>query len=263
LENPRHITSADRGPAIDPAALVATPYDGFTVFGTLRSFMSSSYAISEVWVYAADDEPGLYDTQVAYTYPDFYKPTWGEVFDHLAYQIRGRWEWNPQNRQFKFSRSDLAPLFSVTLEPGWRREDRGLYVWHAPKDQPMGMDIYYFGHFTGDAALYKKVRENFAFSLISKWPTPPTIDDMKPEKVAGAEALYLRADTPRPGGLWRQWSFVLNGHAFLIVSAGPKETEAQIGTQVDRMVKSFQMREVAATQPATKPGAQAPTRSPN
>ena len=71
-------------------------------------------------------------------------------------------------------------------------------------------------------------------------------------KVAGADALYLRCDTPRPGGLWRQWAVVVDGHAFVIVSAMPKDREATVGPAVDKMVASFAVRK-PTTVPTTAP----------
>jgi hypothetical protein len=259
-ENPREITSKDRGPDRDPRQFASQPFAGIPLFRTFRSFMSGLYAVADVWVYADGDEQKLYDTQLAYTYPEFYTPTYGELFDHVARQMRCNWEWNPTNRQFKFARTSDEPFFSVMLEKGWRREDRGMYVWHAPPDQDFGMDIYYFGHFTGDAALAKKVRQHFAEQQVSMWPTPPTVKQMTESKVGAdkVDALYLRIDTPRPGGLWRQWSFVTAGHAFVIVSAMPKEKEAELAPQVDRMVQSFELthRAPATTRTAsTQPSA--------
>jgi hypothetical protein len=256
VENPKRITSADRGPDIDPAEFVSTKFSGIPIFRTFRGFMSGSYAIADVWVYAANDDPAMYDAEVAYPWPEFYTPTWQEVFDHVARQMRCTWSWNPRNRQFKFERTDAEPFFGVTLADGWRREDRGLYVWHAPKDQNFGMDIYYYGHFTvsadddEDREVIKKARAYFAVGQVSNWPDPPTEQEMSTVQVAGVEALYLKIDTPRPGGVWRQWSFLVDGHAFVIVSAMPKDREAQLLPAVEKMVASFQ---VHAPPPSTSP----------
>src|SRR5687768_10819247 len=70
------ITSKDMGPDIDPAKLAASRFSGVPLFATFRSFMSGSYAIAGVWVYAENDDPAIYDARVAYVYPDFYTPTW-------------------------------------------------------------------------------------------------------------------------------------------------------------------------------------------
>jgi hypothetical protein len=251
MENPRQITSADRGPDIDPLKLAASKFNSVPLFRTFRSFVSASYATANVWIYAADDEPALYDSPVAYTWPKFYSPTWGEVFDHVARQTNCTWSWNPQNRQFKFERSNAPPPFGVTLPENWRREDRGLYIWHAPKDQNFGLDIFDFGQFTpppDDADFPKKLREHFAMINLTHWPTPPTIAQMQMVKIGGADALYLKTDTPRPGGIWRQWSLVIDGHAFLIVSAMPKEREAELVPVIEKMVGSF-----AFHPPTTRP----------
>ncbi|MDB5292714.1 MAG: hypothetical protein JWL69_3955 [Phycisphaerales bacterium] len=245
---------SDTGPDIDPVKLAGEKYSAVPAFRTFGSFASSSYAFAQVWVYT-DGGQALIDTEVAYAYPTFYRPTWGEVFDHVARQMKCKWSWDPKFRQFKFDRSDAAPPFGVKLADDWTREDRGLYVWHAPKGQGCGMDIYYFGHYTidpKDAELAKKVRTHFALRSVADWPNAPTEQQMSMVKVAGADALYLKTDTPRPGAVWRQWSFLLDGHAFLIVSAMPKEREAAMSADVDKMLKTFVMTP-AATQPAAKP----------
>ena len=245
VESPRHITitSADIGPDIDPAKLAAQPFNSLPLFGNFSVFMSGSFAVAQVWVYADNDEQALHDTRLSYTFPEFYKPTWGEVFDHVGRQMRCRWEWNPKNRQFKFYRSDAEPFFGVKLAEGWRREDRGMYVWHAPKDMQFGMDIYYFGHYTAAADkpnLMQKVREHVAMMAAKPLPNAPGLDAMKLTKVGDADALYLE-HAPRPDALWRQWSVVVDGHAFLIVSAMPKERAADIRPPVDEMVKTFKL----------------------
>jgi hypothetical protein len=245
IDNPKQVKSTDRGPDVDPKKLAASPYNGLPMFATLRSFMSSSYAWADVWVYAEDDDQRLYDARVVYTYPEFYTPSWGEVFDHVARQARAEWAWNPDNRQFRFRRSDDEPFYGVTLADGWSSQDRGLYVWHAPADAKFGFDVYYFGHFTapeGEPDFARKVREHFAVAQVSQWPEPPTAGQMTLVDVAGTEALHLKADTPRPGGVWRQWSLLVEGHAFVIVSAMPKAREPDLVPAVEQMLKSFKVR---------------------
>lgn len=256
VNNPTHITSADPGPAIDPVKLAATPYNGVPMFRTFRSFMSSSYATANVWIYAAGDDQTIYDTELSYVFPKFYTPTWGEVFDQLARQMQCEWSFDAKNRQFRFERSDAEPPFGVKLADGWRHEDRGSYVWHAPADQDFGMDVYSFGHYSPSAdrpTLLDDVRAHFALQSVSDWPTPPQLKDMTTVKVAGVDALYLHIDTPRPGGVWRQWSFVLDGEAFLIVSAMPKENEPTIAPAVDAMVATFTHHSATTAPAAEKP----------
>jgi hypothetical protein len=242
LENPQHVTAADVGPDIDSQKLLDSPFRGLP-FRTFDSFVSGSFAAADVWVYAdAGDAEKISSVELIYPYPKFYKPTWREVFDHVARQMRCAWDWNPKNRQFRFAPTDAPPFFSVKLGDGWRREDRGLYVWHAPKEQDFGMDIYYYGHFTAnkdEPDLFEKVRTHFAERELSQWPNPPTAAQMKLVKVGDHDALYLQIDTPRPGGVWRQWSIVIDGHAFVIVSAMPKEREATLVPAIEQMVNSF------------------------
>ena len=245
------MAAAAAGPAtapVDPRRLVATPYTGLSLFLTFDSFASQCYAVAGVAVTAGGPDPAaVAATNVGYDYPSFYRPTWGEVFDHVARQMRCRWRVDPARHQFLFEPTDAPPPEAVTPAPGWRTEDRGLYVWHAPADQPFGLDVYDYGHYTADPArpdLYAKVRESFALRDVAEWPNHPTLAQMSTVKVAGVDALYLRTPTPRPGGVWRQWSLVLGGHAVVIVSAMPADREAALGPAVDRMVASL-----AATPP--------------
>jgi hypothetical protein len=245
------ITSKDMGPDIDPKALAGSKFNGFGVGGSFDSFVSSCYAFANVWVYAAEDSKEIYRSRFDWTYPKFYQPTWGEVFDMVARQTKCKWSFDPKNRQFKFEPNTREPSFGVTLADGWRREDRGAYIWHAPKDLEFGMDIYDYGQFTiakGDGDLPKKIREYFAVANISDWPNPPTVDQMSITKVGETDALYLKIDTPRPGGVWRQWSMVIEGHAYLIVSAMPKEREKELVPAIEQMVQTFK-----TTAPAAQP----------
>jgi hypothetical protein len=83
---------------------------------------------------------------------------------------------------------------------------------------------------------------------LKNWPNVPTEEKMIKVKVADAEALYLKTDTPRPGGVWRQWSFVRDGNAFLIVSAMPKEMEPQQVPAIEQMVSTFKSAAPATRQ---------------
>lgn len=252
IDKPKQITSADKGPDIDPVKFAASRFRGVPLFRTFRSFMSGCYAIADTWVYAEGDDQTLYDTKIIYPYPDFYEPTWGEVFDHVARQMGCTWSWNPQNRQFRFARAEPKRLFQMQLAEGWQSQDRGFYVWHAPKGKQFGMDIYYFGHYTrpeGQPDFERKVREHVAMQMIGNWPDPPKLDQMTAAKVGGCDALALKVDTPRPGGVWRQWSVLIDGEAFLIVSAMAKTSEPELVPAIEQMVASFKVAK-ASTQPA-------------
>ena len=251
------VTSSDKGPDIDAKAKAASAFNSLPMFKTFNSFVSSSYALADTWIYADGDDE-LYKSEIQYYYPEFYKPTWGEVFDHVALQMSCKWSWNPTNRQFKFEHSQTAPAFGVELAKDWQTEPRGMYIWHAPKDKQFGMDIYHFGHYTApanDPGFEKKVREHVAMLMIGNWPDPTTVDKMSVVKVAGHEALELKIDTPRPGGVWRQWSLVVDGDAFLIVSVMPKTSEAELTPAIEKMVASFRVTKPdtkASTQPTPK-----------
>jgi hypothetical protein len=235
------VTSQDTGPDIDPQSLVEQRYSAVPLFRTFRSFVGSAYATAKVWVYADGDDEPMYASELVYTYPRFYTPTWREMFDSAARQLRGKWEWNPQNRQFKFERTNEDPAIGVKLAKDWRRQDRGLYVWHAPRGLPMGMDIYFLGHYTADAKqpdLIEKARAHAAMFILGQFPAPPKVETMQRIRVASGEALYARV-LPRPGVVWRQWALVKDGNAFLIVSALPEEKEGELSPVVDEMVRTF------------------------
>ena len=268
----RSVTSKDKGPKRDPVKFAARKFDGMPPRASFRSFMSGCYALDNVWIYAAGDEQALYDERVTYLYPEFYEPTWGEVFDHVARQMRCTWSWNPENRQFKFERlpAGAQPGFGVELADGWRREDRGLYVWHAPRDAEFGLDIYDFGHYTPPAPpagvdraahekdFAKRVREHVATHMLRGWPTPPVAADMTPVKLAADDAaLHLATATPRPGAAWRQWAVLVDGHAYLIVNAMPKTSEPDLLPAVERMVATFKAERPTTTRPAA-PAAKTP-----
>lgn len=255
-QDPRGVKGRSTGPKRNPAKFIASKFDSMPPHASFRSFVSSCYALDNVWLYAAgDDAEAICEERLVYLYPKFYTPTWGEVFDHVARQMRCKWSWNRENRQFKFQRSKARPTFGVKLAENWRREDRGLYVWHAPKDADFGLDIYDFGHYTAppDAGddFVKKVREHVATHMLQEWPKPPTAAEMKLVKVAGEDALHLSTDTPRPGGIWRQWSLLVDGHAFLIVSAMPKAKEAELMPAVEQMVATFKT-DLPTTRPTTR-----------
>jgi hypothetical protein len=229
-------------PDIDPNALLDKPRHGALGGRTFRAFMSSSFATADVWIYAKDDAKDIYDASFQYPFPRFYRPSWRETFDIIARQIGCKWCWNPENRQFAFERTDDPPPFGVTIADGWVVEDRGLYLWYAPKGKPCGLDIYWFGHYTNrddDPELFSRVREYFAIRSLADWPNPPTLQDMSIVKVGNHDALFITRDAPRGDVIWRQWSMVIDGNAYLIVSAIEKADDNLYRPQVEQMLASF------------------------
>ncbi|HET8783042.1 MAG TPA: hypothetical protein VFM63_11535, partial [Pyrinomonadaceae bacterium] len=79
-----------------------------------------------------------------------------------------------------------------------------------------------------------------ALRFASSFKPDVTADGMSTVKVDGVEARYFQTPTPRPGAVWRQWSFVKNGNAFVIVSALP-ESDNKLLSAVESMVKSFRV----------------------
>ena len=68
IENPKQITSADKGPQIDPVKFAASPFRGIPLFRTFRSFMSSCYATADTWIYADGNDQALYDTELMFLF---------------------------------------------------------------------------------------------------------------------------------------------------------------------------------------------------
>jgi hypothetical protein len=58
-----------------------------------------------------------------------------------------------------------------------------------------------------------------------------------------------KSKAPEKGRQWRQWAFVKNGQALLIVSAVGDETEAILIPDVEKMVSSFHIIEPAVPFP--------------
>ena len=67
-----------------------------------------------------------------------------------------------------------------------------------------------------------------------------TIAEMRKVTVDSVEALYFQTPTPRAGVIWRQWVFVKNGRAIVIVSTLPDDNQ-QLLADVESMVKSFRV----------------------
>src|SRR5688500_1972227 len=86
---PRQGKSRNTGPKINPVKFAASKFDSMPPHTIFRSFSASCYALDNVWIYSAgEDAEAIRNERVMYLYPKFYNPTWGEVFDHVARQLR-------------------------------------------------------------------------------------------------------------------------------------------------------------------------------
>lgn len=145
----------------------------------------------------------------------------------------------------KYSRWNFEPPsmplpYKLSMANGWHKQERGYYTAYIPKIAPVGMDIYMMGRFKGlsDDQL-KEIRNEQALWFADKVSPGATIAMMKIETVDGCEALSFEAKAPLEGRKWRQWAFVKDSQAFVIVSTLDDQNEAKLLPDVEAMIKSF------------------------
>lgn len=213
------------------------------VTGNFGSFGSFLFAVEDVAIHTDDKEIGA--TVLHSPFPDFYKPTWKELLDAIALQTQSSWKYDSTRDYWVFAKPNATKPYAVTLADKWTATDQGIYVGYKPPTYPVGMDIYYYGVYSTDtpkeqAALWEKIRNSWAIGFASNFKRDVSVSEMQKVKVADVEALYFQANAPRNNVIWRQWAFVKDGHAFVIVSSllpGDK----QLLTNVEAMVKSFRV----------------------
>ena len=207
--------------------------------GSLDAFISMAYAMSNVQISYVD--PAFGRGRVDNPFPEFYTPTWREVFETIARQTRTSWTYSEKKGEWLFDKPAVAPTFQVTLAKGWAQEDRGYYVFFKPPKGPVGMDIYMLGTYSFDKDADKemaRVRDAWALNFLKPIRSEAKIEDMKKVEIDGSEALHLEAKAPKPGVVWRQWVFAKNGALFAIVSA-LDEDQAALVKDVQAMAASF------------------------
>jgi hypothetical protein len=213
------------------------------LMGNFGSYGSLLYAVVDVAIHTDDKEIGA--TVLHSPFPDFYSPTWKELFDAIALQIQSSWKYDSTRDYWVFAKPNAPKPFAVTLADKWSATDRGIYVGYKPATYPVGMDIYYYGVYSADnpkeqTALWEKIRNSWALGFASKFKKDVSISEMQKVKVAEVEALYFQTPAPRNNVIWRQWAFVKDGHAFVIVSTLLPE-DKQLLSDVEAMVKSFRL----------------------
>ena len=214
------------------------------IAGTFGSYASLLFATSDVALHTDDEEIG--GAELHSPFPDFYRPTLRELFDTIAVQTGSSWKYDPGRDYWVFAKPAAPKPFSVALAPKWASEERGIYTSYRPPTYPVGMDVYYYGVYSSDdprqqVALWEKIRGVWAPSFASHLKRGVSVAEMRKVNVAGAEALYFETPAPRPGVTWRQWAFVKDGKAFVIVSSLPAEDKTLLA-DVEAMVKSFQVK---------------------
>jgi hypothetical protein len=223
--------------------LLARRLQSGVITGNFGSFGSLIFGVTNIAIHTDDGQIG--DTDLHSPFPTFYKPTIRELFDTIAMQTGASWTYDPKTDYWVFAKPAKAKPFSITVADEWTSKDRGVYVSYKPPTYPVGMDIYYYGSYSADkkadeAELWKQIRNSWAIGFASRAKRDVTIAEMSTVTIDGVEAVHFQSPAPRPGVVWRQWAFVKNGHAFMIVSTLP-ENDDKLPSAVESMVKSFRL----------------------
>jgi hypothetical protein len=214
-----------------------------SLMGTFDSYCSLLYAVHDVAIHSGSE--AINQVDLSPTFPDFYKPTWRELFDTIGRQTKSSWKYDASRSVWVFGAPPQPLGFEVRVSKGWKVHDEGLYVGYQPATAPVGMDIYMLGGYSAgshadETALFGRVREALAVQFASNFKKGVSGRDMKEVAVGDLSALYFQAAAPT-GIIWRQWVAVESGRAFAIVSAIRPEQERDILPDVLKMVASFRV----------------------
>ena len=213
------------------------------IAGSFDSYCSLLYAVNDVAIHTEDHSVNT--AVLDSPFPEFYKPTWAELFDSIAQQTKSTWKYDPARDYWVFT-PNLQPMpFEISVVDGWKAHYEGLYVGYKPSIAPVGMDIYFLGRYSveqkeGDVALFDLVRKETALQFARHFKPDVSIGEMQEVQVGARRALFFETDKPT-GVKWRQWVLVDSGMAFAIVSAIEPEHEDQLLPDVLKMVRSFRM----------------------
>ena len=219
------------------------------------------YSMLNVPIFCATDT--VCERRLASPFPDFYRPTWREYFNAIARSTGSHWDFtadwkdafvlevmtaegtktmSEQRDGFLFEEPAIPLPFTVTVAKGWRSDPHGDYVSYIPPVAKVGMDVYMGGEYSSeDPGLFDQVREFWAMLFAPKFKADITPKEMTLVQVAGVDALFWEYHHPEADKAfrWRQWSFVKEGHAFVIVSIIDDVHEAVLWPDISSMVASF------------------------
>ncbi|MBN2193547.1 MAG: hypothetical protein JW751_12090 [Polyangiaceae bacterium] len=215
--------------------------------GTFDGVVSYHYAVSQLILHSDTGRAGC--AKLTPVFPEFYRPTWRELFETYARQTSSRWAYDPKRNYWVFDPPALPRPYAFDLAKDWIKEDRGEYLFTKPPITPVGMDIWLFGTYSFDekdpkqlAAVRERVRYALAARFARTFKEDLTEADMANLTVGGAEALFFTAVPPkRTDTRWRQWTLLAGGHGIVIVSIIHDENEARLLPDVEAMVKSFRL----------------------
>ena len=228
---------------VEQTKFLSTRLPGSTVEGTFDSYCGFLYDAINVIIHSEDEE--INRTELHSPFPDFYNPTWRELFNTIGLQTGSSWQYDEKTDVWIFSKPAMRKPFTIAVADKWVQSDEGYFVKFTPPAYPVGMDIYYKGSYSADDPkqaqdLYLKVREVWAILFAEGFKRDVSVKDMKTVTVDGTEALYFESPAPRHDVIWRQWVLVKDGKAFIIVSSLLPE-HTQLLSDVQAMIKSFRV----------------------
>ncbi|MCL1910198.1 MAG: hypothetical protein FWG05_04610 [Kiritimatiellaeota bacterium] len=210
---------------------------------------SELYALYNVAIHTESQE--INRTLFTPVIPDFYRPTWRELFDNMAVQTQSAWHYDPAKNHWVFAKPEKPRVYyEMELAKDWKQENYGCYTGYLPVSASFevdidNMDIYVLGSYSTDnpeeaGGLHKKLRAHFAMVFAKTFGEGGTPDDMREVALNNYPALHFET-LSRTGDIWRQWVVVEDGKAFLIVSEIKPEQDAEIWPGVQKMIGTFKI----------------------
>ena len=206
--------------------------------GSFDNYRSLLSAVNNVAIHTNSDQ--VNDTLLNSTFPQFYKPTWKELFDSVARQTKSSWKYDIKSDNWMFTKPAMPLPFEVKIAKRWTSEDWGAYVYFKHPSVPVGMFIYIMGTYSSTDKV--KVQEDIALRFARLFKNNATVKDMTTVEVGKYDALHFKQKAPQTGVIMRQWTIVESGTAFNIVSAIKPELEKKILPDVEEMLKSFTVK---------------------
>ena len=195
--------------------------------GTFDSVCSYLFAFRNVAIHTESSH--INSTRITPTFPSFYRPTWKEVFDLIAWQTKSSWDYDPERGYWVFSESNRKLPYKIKIAADWQPEDHSIEVVYHPKIAPVGMDIYWLGFYSSDegdsSAFFARIREELAMSFVRGYVKGVSPKQMSIKSIGKAESLYFETSATDSGAVWRQWVMVEKGQGIAIVSAIKREHE--------------------------------------
>lgn len=216
--------------------------DTGAMIGPFGSFISFLYASQEYWKLMSHNQD-VYKSHLSDLHVRWYKPTRGEFFDAIARQTGTTCKYDPQVDRWVFDPPDTPLPYTLEMASGWKSRTRGIYVGYYPEIQPVGMDVYMMGKYSGlSNEEQDKLIDEAGMMFAAKMKPGTTPKDFTETTVDGAKAKYFEVMSTSRGKQWRQWSFIKNGQCFIIVSAMDPENEIKLLPEVKQMVTSFRAK---------------------